>query len=110
MIQPESDNKLKSVISASKLISRMKKANPGVFKSELLYFDMLDKYYSRLMNAKKEGKFIAAHTVFFPTEILYAMNIVPMHTETSTCIWALYTGRCAELLACGAELGMASEI
>ena len=110
MIQPEIDNKLKSVISACRLISRMKKAAPGVFKSELLYFDMLDKYYTRLMNAKRDGKFVAAHTVFFPTEILYAMDIVPMHTESSTCIWALYTGHCADLLACGAEMGLASEI
>jgi hypothetical protein len=110
MIQPDTENKLKSVINASKLISRMKKASPGTSRSELIYFDMLEKYYTRLMNAKRDGKFIAAHTVFFPTEIFYAMDIVPMHTESSTCIWALYTGRCAELLACGAEMGMASEI
>jgi hypothetical protein len=110
MVQPEIGNKLKSVVSASKLISRLKKASPGVQKSELIYFDMLSKYYSRLMNAKQDGKYIAAHTVFFPTEILYAMDIVPMHTETCTCTWALYTNQCAELLASGAEMGMASEI
>jgi hypothetical protein len=104
------NNKLNSIVKASQLISRMKKASPDVKKSELLYFDMQATYYKRLMNAREEGKFIAAHTVFFPTEILYAMDILPMHTESSSCTWALYTGSCAELLASGAEAGMASEI
>ena len=110
MSQQQIDNKLKSIVSGSRLISRMKKSDPNVQKSELLYFDMLNSYYTRLMNAKKEGRFIAAHTVFFPTEILYAMDLVPMHTESSTCTWAIYTGQAAELLAAGAEMGMASEI
>jgi benzoyl-CoA reductase/2-hydroxyglutaryl-CoA dehydratase subunit BcrC/BadD/HgdB len=76
----------------------------------MLYYQMLASYFTRLLHAREEGKFIAAHTVFFPTEILYAMDIVPMHTETTTWMMALFMAEQAELLAAGAELGLASEI
>lgn len=76
----------------------------------MLYYQMLSNYFTRIRNAHEEGKFIAAHTVFFPTEIIYAMDLVPMHTETTTWMMSLFTGECADLLAAGAELGMASEI
>jgi benzoyl-CoA reductase/2-hydroxyglutaryl-CoA dehydratase subunit BcrC/BadD/HgdB len=79
-------------------------------KSEAMYYQMLANYYTRLLNASKDGDFVAAHTVFFPAEILYAMDIVPMHTETTTWMIALFTGDSADMLAAGAELGLASEI
>jgi benzoyl-CoA reductase/2-hydroxyglutaryl-CoA dehydratase subunit BcrC/BadD/HgdB len=106
----EQPNKLKSIIRASRLISRMQQAVPEPRKSEALYYEMLTSYYRRLLDAKEEDKFIAAHTVFFPAEILYAMDIVPMHTETTTWMISLFTGECSDMLAAGAELGMASEI
>ncbi|MEJ2738853.1 MAG: 2-hydroxyacyl-CoA dehydratase family protein [Dehalococcoidia bacterium] len=103
-------SRLKSILRASRLISRMQQHAPEPRKSEALYYQMLTKYYDRLLNAKEEGNFIAAHTVFFPAEIIYAMDLVPMHTETTTWMISLFTGECADLLAAGAELGMASEI
>ena len=103
-------SRLKSILRASRLISRMQQRAPEPRKSEALYYNMLSSYYDRLLNAKEEGNFIAAHTVFFPAEIIYAMDLVPMHTETTTWMISLFTGECADLLAAGAELGMASEI
>jgi len=103
-------NKIDAIIRACRLLSRMSQARPDARKSEVLYYQMLSKYYTRLLNAKKEGNFIAAHTVFFPTEILYAMDIVPMHTEATTWMISLFTGECADILSAGAELGLASEI
>jgi benzoyl-CoA reductase/2-hydroxyglutaryl-CoA dehydratase subunit BcrC/BadD/HgdB len=88
----------------------MNQANPEMRKSEAMYYQMLANYYTRLLNASKDGDFVAAHTVFFPAEILYAMDIVPMHTETTTWMIALFTGDSADMLAAGAELGLASEI
>jgi benzoyl-CoA reductase/2-hydroxyglutaryl-CoA dehydratase subunit BcrC/BadD/HgdB len=88
----------------------MNQARPGARKSEVLYYQMLANYYTRLLNAPEEGKFMAAHTVFFPTEILYAMDIVPMHTEMTTWMIALFLGEQAELLSAGAELGLVPEI
>jgi benzoyl-CoA reductase/2-hydroxyglutaryl-CoA dehydratase subunit BcrC/BadD/HgdB len=102
--------KIGAIVRASRLIAAMNQARPEAQKSDVLYYQMLASYYTRLMKAKEEGKFIAAHTVFFPTEILYAMDIVPMHTEMSTWMMALFMAEQAELLAAGAELGLASEI
>lgn len=88
----------------------MNQANPEAQKSEALYYQMVANYYTRLLNAREEGKFVAAHTVFFPSEIIYAMDIVPMHTETTTWMMALFLGEQAEILSAGAELGLVPEI
>jgi benzoyl-CoA reductase subunit B len=104
------ENKLNSIIRACRIIVKMNQANPEMRKSEAMYYQMLANYYTRLLKASKDGEFVAAHTVFFPAEILYAMDIVPMHTETTTWMIALFTGDSADMLAAGAELGLASEI
>lgn len=93
-----------------RMIARLNRANPEARESDVKYYQMLESYYRRVLSAKREGNFLAAHTVFFPTEILYAMDIVPMHTEMTTWLMALFLSKQAELLAAGAELGLASEI
>ena len=106
------DNKsrLSALVKASKLLKRMNAGSPDSRKSATLYYEMMEKYFARLQEAPEKGDFIAAHTVFFPAEVIYAMDLLPMHTETTTWMLALFTGECADLLAAGAELGMASEI
>ena len=104
------NSKISAIIRACRVITRMNRANPNALKSEALYYQMLSDYYTRVLNAHDEGKFIAAHTVFFPSEILYAMDIVPMHTESTTWMIALFLGGQAELLAAGAGLGLVPEI
>jgi len=89
---------------------RMNQASPNARKSDVLYYKMLETYYRRLLEAHDNGKLIAAHTVFFPTELIYAMDFVPMHTEVTTWMMALFTGENQDILASGAELGLASEI
>jgi len=88
----------------------MNQGSPDVRKSQIMYYDMLTKYFSRLLHARENGDFVAAHTVFFPSEIIYAMDLVPMHTETTTWMTSLFTGECSDLLSAGASLGLASEI
>ena len=53
---------------------------------------------------------MAAHTVFFPVEILYAMGIAPLHNEVTTWTSALLLGNQTEFLTAGAEAGLAAEI
>ncbi len=104
------NNKIKAIISACRLITKMNQARPDAARSEVMYYQMLNKYYTRLLNARENGDFVAAHTVFFPSELIYAMDMVPMHTETTTWMTALFTGECSDILAAGAELGLANEI
>ncbi len=102
--------KVNSIIRACKLVLRMIESDPAARQSQKLYYRMLIAYFTRLRDASENGEFIAAHTVFFPSEILLAMDIVPMHTETTTWMTALFTGECTDILAAGASLGMATEI
>jgi benzoyl-CoA reductase/2-hydroxyglutaryl-CoA dehydratase subunit BcrC/BadD/HgdB len=106
----QTSNKIGAIIRACRLITRMNQANPEVRPSQILYYQMLTSYFTRLLNAREKGDFIAAHTVFFPAELIYALGLVPMHTETTTWMTALFTGECSDILRAGAELGLASEI
>jgi benzoyl-CoA reductase/2-hydroxyglutaryl-CoA dehydratase subunit BcrC/BadD/HgdB len=111
MIEAQATNsQIDSILRACSVLLRMNRARPDARKSEKIYYEMLSEYYTRLINAREEGKFVAAHTVFFPAEVLYAMDIVPMHTETTTWMISLFTDACADLLSAGADLGLASEI
>ena len=56
----------------------MNKNSPDSTRSQQLYYQMLEKYFSNVLNAKKDNGFVAAHTIFFPVEILYAMGITPL--------------------------------
>ena len=103
-------NKIDALLRACRLMLRMSKARPDSRKSELMYYQMLAEYYNRLLKARENGDFVAAHTVFFPSEIMYSMDIVPMHLETTSWMTALFLGEYADLLSAGAELGLASEI
>lgn len=103
-------NKINSLVRTCRLLARMNRGRPETRQSETMYYQMLADYYTRILDAQEEGKFVATHTVFFPTEILYAMGIVPMHTEMTTWLTALFLSEQAELLEAGAELGLVPEI
>jgi benzoyl-CoA reductase/2-hydroxyglutaryl-CoA dehydratase subunit BcrC/BadD/HgdB len=98
------------LIRTCRLLARINRGRSDTRASETLYYNMLAEYYTRVRDAHEKGKLLASHTVFFPTEILYAMDIVPMHTEMTTWLVALFLNEQAELLAKGAELGLAAEI
>jgi benzoyl-CoA reductase/2-hydroxyglutaryl-CoA dehydratase subunit BcrC/BadD/HgdB len=99
-----------SLIKACRMVSRMNKSRPDAAPSEQLYYQMLNKYFTRVQNAKEEGGFVASHTIFFPVEILYAMGLTPLHNEVTTWTSAMLLGNQAELLSAGAEAGLAAEI
>jgi benzoyl-CoA reductase/2-hydroxyglutaryl-CoA dehydratase subunit BcrC/BadD/HgdB len=103
-------NRLESLLRTCRLILRMNKNRPETAKSEILYYQMLEKYFTRILTAREGGGFVAAHPVFFPVEILYAMDIVPVHNEVVTNTAALLLNDQTEYLAAGAEAGLAPEI
>lgn len=92
------------------MLNRFNRARPDAHVSQTMYYQMLMDYYTQIKNAHEAGKMIASHPVFFPAEILYAMDIVPMHTEMTTWLDALFLKEQPEILAKGAELGLAPEI
>jgi len=68
---------LERVVQAFEIRHQRRKKHP-TYPSEELYYKLLGDYFRKLRMAKEEGKFITAHTVMVPTEIFYAMDIVPM--------------------------------
>jgi len=103
-------NKIDAIIRASRLILRMNRKLPSTRESDKMYYDMLVQYYSRIIDAPKNGGFVAAHTVFFPMEILYALDIIPMHTEVTSWMIAMFLGEYSDLTSAGSEQGLAQEI
>lgn len=104
------DNKIDQILHSARVISRMTQAQPDARKSQKLYYQMISTYFNRIKQATENHEFIAAHTVFFPSEIIYAMGLVPMHTETTTWMVSLFTGKCDDIVSAGIEMGLASEI
>ena len=109
-VSEKKKSRLDTLLRTCRLIQKLNRARPGMAKSEILFFQMLEKYVSRILNAREEGGFVAAHPVFFPVEILYAMDIVPIHNEVVTNAAALFLDDQPEYLAAGAEAGLAPEI
>ena len=61
-------------------IARHRRQSPG-YKSDELYYDLVASYYRQVRQAREEGKPLVAHTVFLPTEVLLALDVVPLHLE-----------------------------
>jgi benzoyl-CoA reductase/2-hydroxyglutaryl-CoA dehydratase subunit BcrC/BadD/HgdB len=79
-------------------------------QSHTHYYQMIHDYYSSLANARQNGGFVVAHTIFFPVEILHAMNVIPMHLEFTGYMMSMFGIKCNDVLAQAAEMGLASEI
>ncbi|MFH1624025.1 MAG: 2-hydroxyacyl-CoA dehydratase family protein [Pseudomonadota bacterium] len=67
-------------IKTLEAILEHRRARPAE-KSDEMYYELLIRYLGRVRTAKDEGKYLVAHTVVIPTEILFAMDIIPMHLE-----------------------------
>jgi benzoyl-CoA reductase/2-hydroxyglutaryl-CoA dehydratase subunit BcrC/BadD/HgdB len=99
-----------SLARSANMIKKMSMRDPDFHKSELYHYEMLYTYFKRLEEAEANGNTIGAHTVFFPIELLYAMDIVPLHGETATLVANMFLRNSTEALNAGAELKMAPEI
>ncbi len=93
-----------------RLLQKVGRKHPEVRKHEILFYQLLEKYFTRILNAREEGNFIATHTTFMPGEILYAMDIVPMQTEWTSWILALFTKRGTDFISEGRRLGLTNEV
>jgi benzoyl-CoA reductase/2-hydroxyglutaryl-CoA dehydratase subunit BcrC/BadD/HgdB len=103
-------NKIETLVRSCRLVERMNRNSPDVSPSGRMYYKMLSDYFGNIQNAARTGQPLALHTVFLPAEILYAMDIVPMHAETTTWMTVIFTGESADVLTESARLGLATEI
>jgi benzoyl-CoA reductase/2-hydroxyglutaryl-CoA dehydratase subunit BcrC/BadD/HgdB len=99
-----------TLLRTVRLVGRLQKNQADSSPSQQLYYKMLDKYFSNVLNAKQQNGFLASHTIFFPVEILYAMGITPLHNEVTTWTTGMLLGNQMDFLNAGAEAGLAPEI
>jgi benzoyl-CoA reductase/2-hydroxyglutaryl-CoA dehydratase subunit BcrC/BadD/HgdB len=95
-----------TIVKTCNLLGRIQRTKP----SDQVYYRLMVNYYERLLKAKEQGRKVAAHTIFFPVEMLYALDFVPMHMEITSWMMALFAGSVPATIACAAEHRLASEV
>lgn len=78
-------------------------------QGEAMYYDLVAESFRRVQAAKDEGKYMVAHTIFVPTELLFAMDIVPYYLEGMCEIMARIHGL-EDAFSAAKSKGFASEI
>ncbi|OGW17358.1 MAG: hypothetical protein A3G93_04440 [Nitrospinae bacterium RIFCSPLOWO2_12_FULL_45_22] len=82
--------------------------NP-TYASEELYYELMVKYYRRIMEAVEQERTIVGHTVMSPLEVFYGMGIVPMHLESTSMMMAILLGNYAEFFDAARSFGLTPE-
>ena len=109
-ITNQKPNKLDRLVRSCRMIQKMNRSRPETKPSEMLYYEFLTNYFTNILNARQEGKPVVLHTIFMPAEILYAMDIVPMHAETTSWMIPAFSGSVGDMIARASEIGLATEI
>jgi benzoyl-CoA reductase/2-hydroxyglutaryl-CoA dehydratase subunit BcrC/BadD/HgdB len=107
---PSKRTKLDTLVRSCRMMQKLNRGRSDAKPSENLYQQFLTNYFSNILNARLENKPVVLHTIFMPAEILYAMDIVPMHAETTSWMVPVFTGSVGDLLAKASEIGLAPEI
>jgi benzoyl-CoA reductase subunit B len=106
----EKRNKLETLVRSCRMIQKMNRSRPDAKPSEMMYYQFLTNYFNNILTARQTGQPVVLHTIFMPAEILYAMDIVPMHAETTSWMIPAFSGSVAEMIAKASEIGLATEI
>jgi benzoyl-CoA reductase/2-hydroxyglutaryl-CoA dehydratase subunit BcrC/BadD/HgdB len=99
-----------ALFRAYRIAAKLNTLNLKVPRSDRVYLSMAVDYYERVLRASRKNEFIAAYSLSFPVEILYAMDVVPFQLEATGWCLAMLTGDTGRLLSAASEAGMASEI
>ena len=103
-------SQLPALVKMSQRLAAITQSQPESMKSDVIFFEILGTYYKRVITAKEEGKLVSGLTVNFPGEILYAMDVVPLHCESTMWTIVQFLKQSAEVLAAGSALGLSSEV
>lgn len=107
-VATQGETHVQSMIDILERMRQHRKARPTVTSDEL-YYEYISRYYQRILQAKEEGKYIVGHTVMAPIEIFFAMDVVPMHLESTASTMAILLNRYAEFLNTARAFGLTPE-
>jgi benzoyl-CoA reductase/2-hydroxyglutaryl-CoA dehydratase subunit BcrC/BadD/HgdB len=102
------NKKFDRVVRVLEMLARMCR-NQSDRRGEWLYYSLLAGCFRNVQKARDEGRPIVGHTIFIPTELLYAMDIVPLYLEGAGEIMARMLDL-DESFAAAKSAGFASEI
>jgi len=100
--------KLDKVVQVMEGLAERRRAQRGP-KAGSMYYDLIADCFRRVQRAGEEGKYLVGHTIFVPTEFLFAMDIVPFYLEGMCEIMARVHG-IEEAFSAAKAGGFASEI
>jgi len=100
---------LEKAVGILERILRHRRANP-VQKADEMYYELLIRYFRRVLSAKEEGKFVVGHTIVIPVEIFYAMDIVPMQLEFTSMIIPQLLNLYDEFYTAAKTFGLTTEV
>jgi len=100
--------KLDKVVDVMQWLANHRRAQRGPGAGSM-YYDLIADCFRRVQTARDEGKLLVGHTIFVPTEFLYAMDIVPYYLEGMCEIIARINGM-EECFSAAKSAGFASEI
>ncbi len=75
-------------------------------RSQIMYYDLYAKYCQRIKEGVEKGKFIVGIESFVPTEVIYAMDLIPMNLITSSWSMGLTLKKSGEFLKEGEVYGL----
>ncbi|MBP1706552.1 MAG: hgdD2 [Chloroflexi bacterium] len=100
--------KFEKVVRILEMLARMCR-NQSDRKGEWLYYSLLAGCFRKVQRAQGEDRPVVGHTIFIPTELLYAMDITPLYLEGTGEIMARMLGL-EESFAVAKAAGFAGEI
>jgi benzoyl-CoA reductase/2-hydroxyglutaryl-CoA dehydratase subunit BcrC/BadD/HgdB len=100
-------NKVTDLITYLK--GEIKEGEKYKFESTIMYLEAMVRYFERVNSAKSKGKALVGHCVLSPIELIYAMDLVPLHLE-AFCLFLNFFENLSNYLSIAAALSMPTEI
>jgi len=101
-------SKLDKVVSVMEGLAQRRKAQSAT-EGGAMYYDIVANSFRKVRDARDEGQPLVAHTIFVPTELLFAMDIVPFYLEGMCEITARVNGM-EDVFSAAKSAGFATEI
>ena len=83
-----------------------KPANPW----DGIYYELMSRYFENILKAGERGQKVVTTSDVVPSEILYAMDMVPYHISMVSCAAAVLLGEQETCLSAAKSFGLAPEV
>jgi benzoyl-CoA reductase/2-hydroxyglutaryl-CoA dehydratase subunit BcrC/BadD/HgdB len=81
-----------------------------LMKGGVGYLELVSDYVDAVVNARRDGKLVVVHGTQMPTEIFYAMDMVPLFNELYSVVYSMMGGAVRDLYDTSAANGLPTEI